>query len=752
MATSLYNLLQEHKVVIPIVQRDYAQGRQIGKAPVIRKVFLNALRKALKDKSNPPLELDFVYGYIRVNKIDEATTKSFIPLDGQQRLTTLFLLHWFVAVKENKLEEAQECLKKFTYETRHSSKVFCEKLVEFSPTDLNKSIKSTITNEPWFFTSWKNDPTVSSMLTMLDAIQEKFMDVDDVWPFLTSDEPKIVFHLLPMEKLGLPDDLYIKMNSRGKELTDFEHFKSRFSEILTKDKADIFNNKIDKDWSDLFWNLYKEQNSKDIAKLVDSGFLRFFSYITDVLIFKNNIVIEDHDDEFEVYKRVYAEIENVNFLFSSLDVFQQINLENPSFFEELFYVNSDEFDKNKTRLFFSNPSANLFKKCADSYDSSNRTNLFSIGEQLMLFACLEHLINESAEINTRVRTLRNLITNSEDTVRKENMPTLLHSVTQIILNNSIDNDTKFNTRQADEERAKQEFIRVNETIKETIYRLEDHHLLQGCIAIFKMEEELYKYAKAFLKIFINTCNYDKISRALLCFGDYSQKYDWRKRLGNHTHSVWRELFTPSQRRGDFDQTHAAVYSLLSFFIQNPTTDLKAVISDAIDTFTQQIDKPKDWKYYYIKYSEFRKNEEGFYYWRDPNKQYEAIMMRRTTLGGFHWSPFLYAIKNRIGDNLVLENYGAPLFLVNGHASLRIKNWNIGFKIEAIDEESQGLLNTLRQLNLVDSNDIIRVKQNDEGFDIEDRVEKGINIISEILALDVPPPNIPDSMSADVLTE
>ena len=79
------------KIEIPIIQRDYAQGRE-GKEE-LRKNFLTALREVVNDKS---LELDFVYGSVK-NKVLQ-------PLDGQQRLTTLFLLHWFVAVKENKLD------------------------------------------------------------------------------------------------------------------------------------------------------------------------------------------------------------------------------------------------------------------------------------------------------------------------------------------------------------------------------------------------------------------------------------------------------------------------------------------------------------------------------------------------------------------------------------------------------------------------------------------------------------------------
>ena len=35
------------------------------------------------------------------------------------------------------------------------------------------------------------------------------------------------FHLLPIDDMGSAEDLYIKMNSRGKPLTDFETFKAQ---------------------------------------------------------------------------------------------------------------------------------------------------------------------------------------------------------------------------------------------------------------------------------------------------------------------------------------------------------------------------------------------------------------------------------------------------------------------------------------------------------------------------------------------
>ena len=47
-------------IVIPKIQRDYAQGRK--SAGRIRQNFLNALFKAIDSEESLPIELDFVYG------------------------------------------------------------------------------------------------------------------------------------------------------------------------------------------------------------------------------------------------------------------------------------------------------------------------------------------------------------------------------------------------------------------------------------------------------------------------------------------------------------------------------------------------------------------------------------------------------------------------------------------------------------------------------------------------------------------
>lgn len=260
---SFWQLLEDNKVVIPIIQRDYAQGR-IGKEHV-REKFLTQIKAALEDPEKNG-ELDFVYG----------TTKKdvFYPLDGQQRLTTLWLLHWFVASKAGKLDEAKERLKKFSYETRTSSREFCEKLCEFDISDVSK-VSDTIQKQTWFYTAWKQDPTIQSMLRMIEGSEKKDKQGNDFidgleelfkwcdqqelmgyWNKLISDDCSIKFSKLEIKSNELPvsDDLYIKMNARGKPLTDFENFKADLISSLENDDAIDYGGLIDNNWTNHFWN------------------------------------------------------------------------------------------------------------------------------------------------------------------------------------------------------------------------------------------------------------------------------------------------------------------------------------------------------------------------------------------------------------------------------------------------------------------------------------------------------------------
>jgi uncharacterized protein with ParB-like and HNH nuclease domain len=193
------------KIVIPIIQRDYAQGRKGAETERIRQRFLDSLYKAVTMK---PITLDFIYG-----DIDKSGVMT--PLDGQQRLTALFLLYWYAAKKESVELSKYDFLKYFSYETRYSARDFCKSLIEFKPSFTAK-ISEEIVDQHWFPLDWLKDQTVNSMLVMIDSIDEKFVEVQDLWYKL--DNNAISFYFLPIRDMGLTDELYIKMNSRGKPI------------------------------------------------------------------------------------------------------------------------------------------------------------------------------------------------------------------------------------------------------------------------------------------------------------------------------------------------------------------------------------------------------------------------------------------------------------------------------------------------------------------------------------------------------
>ena len=266
-------LFERHqRVEVPKIQRDYAQGRESEKD--VRDEFLDALHTALNLSATDeslPLNLDFIYG-----SVDGDEVTRFLPLDGQQRLTTLFLLHWYLSWRDDCFEEFRQVFSSegsslFYYSVRPSGTEFFNELVRFEPEGTPETVVSVcamLMDQPWYFRYWRLDPTIQSSLIMLDAIHLRFKDSKGLFARLTNvEQPAITFQLLDLENFGLSDDLYIKMNARGKPLTSFETFKARFEkelEVLFDNETyrageqefsvpKFFSWRMDTQWADFFW-------------------------------------------------------------------------------------------------------------------------------------------------------------------------------------------------------------------------------------------------------------------------------------------------------------------------------------------------------------------------------------------------------------------------------------------------------------------------------------------------------------------
>lgn len=131
-----------------------------------------------------------------------------------------------------------------------------------------------------------------------------------------------------IEEMKLTDDIYIKMNSRGKPLTDFEHFKAELLKVMRSENDDEatakrIGLKIDREWTDLLW-IYRDEYN-----LVDSGFLNFFRMISLILVYKSDRSSSEFDleDDFSLLERLYKnQPKNVVFFEQSFDC--MVNIQN----------------------------------------------------------------------------------------------------------------------------------------------------------------------------------------------------------------------------------------------------------------------------------------------------------------------------------------------------------------------------------------------------------------------------------------
>lgn len=660
-------------IEIPMVQRDFAQGRESKEVSRIRNNFLNVLHTALIE-DDKPVKLDFIYGNIVEGKL--------IPLDGQQRLTTLYLLHWYIAKHEKKDPSSYSFLKEFKYRTRFSSQTFCESMVDSSPDLECEKLSEWITDQSWFMYSWEKDPTIRSMLVMLDAIHNLFRNTSGIWEKLVDQSfPPVRFYFLPLEDMGLTDSLYIKMNSRGKPLTDFEHFKAEFGKVMKDLSTDLyqeFSKKADIDWCDMLW---KYRGSDDI---IDDEFMRYYRFVSELLCYINNLQIPENDFDLAtlLYSSKNQEAEhNAKFLFKAFDCWIKAgNIDD--FFDACFCKH--EYESGKVKLF--SDDTNLFRQCCEGYSTmiTEERRKFTLNNMLLLYGIIQYLMNNdkisSVQFIERIRIIRNLVTNSVDEIRKDRLTALISDVESIMNRCEISLKTLgFNELQKDEEIEKIEWRQNNPTLIEDLNQLEDHYLLRGSISIIGLSEaeKFTERTKKFFGLFNENSDYLLISNALLTIGDYSQLASWRYIFGNKNWSSWRELFTKSKQRKYFTRTSEILLKLLDLL----ESDFNMFLNKKVNEYLGNVGTVKDWRYYFIKYQEIRKGS-GVFWWRNDQllkqKQnpYEIIMMNtELSLNGRHWDPFLFTLYSYplIRETLTLDEYDSPLIINKDNRKFRCKN-------------------------------------------------------------------------------
>jgi len=447
----------EFAIYIPRIQRNYAQGRLDNTTKQIRDKFVDDIFESLVNyqETGNILDVNFIYGNIE----EDDGKKRFIPIDGQQRLTTLFLLHWYFAVYSGKIDldpEVKKRLLQFQYETRNVTGKFCRNLTEYVRIDLcslpdDKKVSDAIRNYYWFFSDFENDSSVRGMLVMIDAIHDKAKEyakngisLDGIFDLLASDDAPIRFLYLNIDDVGLTDSIYIKMNARGKALTHFENFKAQLRNYLSEDEdfANEFIDNINGKWSEFFWNPVYRRMIKDPVTgketretAFDSQMMKFFRFgmmmdyivnLDDSIVVNNQKKIRDalrdliKEQDYFFTSRLFKDgFQHVYWLESekpvlNIGTFKKINkllnvlTKRQQQTKSISFVNGDEY--NKTYI----GETRAFRRLIGISDERALTN----EEQIVLYAEYAFLIKyandddtfgKEKELNRWLRLVSNLV-------------------------------------------------------------------------------------------------------------------------------------------------------------------------------------------------------------------------------------------------------------------------------------------------------------------------------------------------------
>ena len=480
--TTFLNFAQNKKIEIPIFQRDYAQGRNDEITDKIRKDFVSSLIEAL-DK-NIPIELDFVYG----REVDNTITL----IDGQQRLTTLFLLHWYISQRIGKIDAFKNI--KFSYATRDYAKDFTAKLttgedfkIDFTQATLSTELK----DKNWFYDDWQHDPTVSGMLNMLDEMHEQLRDktIDHYWSLL--EQGIITFYWLDLEEHQLTDELYLKMNARGKQLSKFENFKAslvkRINDEQWENEENIektFSYKMDTAYTDLFWQYRGDQT------VIDNGAMNFFAGMAMIA----HALRDKSDEESEENKRI---IDRIQKLFNT-----------PLSVVASDYFSKEDFKRLKDFLDFYSESKNLtidtslWKYFTDTHEKTFfeifiRDNKATYPQRVFFYALTQLFIEVKDNVKREdfIRVVRNIIENASISVDTfagaiKLMQELLKGSKDIYsyLSKTVI-QSKFASYQVKQEIDKAKRIVADSQWKEAIWEAEDHLMFKGDIGFLLLETE-----------------------------------------------------------------------------------------------------------------------------------------------------------------------------------------------------------------------------------------------------------------------
>lgn len=216
-------------------------------------------------------------------------------IDGQQRFTTLFLLLFYTALKENRVSDFRDALRfedyqqiAFDYKVRTLTHIFILDLI--SKVDSVEKLQQVLDYKAsWLLKDFNQDVTVQSMIQALRIIDKKFhLKKEKFFSFILNN---IKFYHFRTEATNQGEELYITMNARGEALSKNEENKA----ALMFDDYNLFEYGAKwEEWQDFFWKNRDKCNSMSNA---DNGLNEFLRWIQIIEMTLNDNDFDTDEDE-----------------------------------------------------------------------------------------------------------------------------------------------------------------------------------------------------------------------------------------------------------------------------------------------------------------------------------------------------------------------------------------------------------------------------------------------------------------------
>ena len=632
-------------ILIPLLQRDYVQG---GQEDVISPFIDSLLGKEC--------DLNYIYGY--------EEDGCFVPVDGQQRLITLWLLYLYLYSRKRPKERKFSVRMKFA--SREYAEDFCENLSEHLKQLLtcvkdNVSLDEIIIDQNWFIRSWLSNASVKNMLGTIKVIHRRINETNfsSIWNNLVeSSVPSINFAFLQMNDNGLDDDIYIKMNGRGRKLSAFENLKSYMDEHVS-DLTDAreWKTNMDNAWADVFWSnrnmyqdypeeiddeqlyclynlliLYHTVNGHELQTTLTNIKEETPHLYEDLMAFLDK---DEKSDEKDVISSIIVRLQKAgNF---PLVWFERLHLLSNGFYEfalkKLNVLDALSQKLNQMTLYI---GASSFEKTTKTYQLCMCEGSFARTLPL-LYALLAYQEGETKLFHW-MRTMRNLILNTDiDSIK---LPSIMKAIDELsslckeqkiydvlLSDNAKDNLGKFNKDQVEEEIMK---ASAPEYCYEQMVKLENGRFFSGRIGIlFRLlpydeqvgydtmsQENIRAYSVVLLELFDGgekgvSDKFDDdrflLRRALMSFSPY---YFGRWRSGwsfNYGINEWRDYI--NNGKNDEVETFKLLLKELLVPAFKEGKDLYITLSEHVEAISKKFESDiivKDdnsFRYYFIRYPE-----------------------------------------------------------------------------------------------------------------------------------------------------